>query len=128
MRTYLYRLGDGNEGNYPRFLVTLADSDDLFAALAALVENRYIVGSRTRRYIRANVATDGEPEFGIRATVYEGPKGEKAFDAAWITAELEPLTPEDLAHYEGQSLQAFDSLRDAIDLAAWRHYKQTAGA
>ena len=115
-RKYCYRLGDGNEGNYPRFLITLQDGECPYAAIAALVANRYIVGSKTRRHIVANVQTDGEPEYGISATVYEGPRGETAFDAAWITAELEPVEDSDYP-----SLQEY-GLRESLDLAAWRQY------
>lgn len=122
-QTYLYRLGDGNEGNYPRCLLTLSATDDPYAALAALVENRYIAGRRVRNHIVRKIQTEGEPEFGILATVYEGPDGEQAFEAAWITAELEPLKPEDVDHYEGQSLQHFTSMRDAVDAPAYRRYR-----
>ena len=115
-RKYCYRLGDGNEGNYPRFLITLQENECPYAAIAALVANRYIVGSKTRRHIVANVQTDGEPEYGISGTVYEGPKGEQAFGAAWITAELEPVADSDYP-----SLQEY-GLREFLDLAAWRQY------
>ena len=125
-QTYLYREGDGNEGNYPRFIITLAETDDPFAALAALVENRYIVDTRTRRHVRANVQTEGEPEYGIAATVHEGPWGEQAFGAAWITAELEPLEPADIDYYRDQGMTSHACLREAIDLAAFHHYRRIA--
>jgi hypothetical protein len=91
MTIYLYRRGDGNEGNFKRFLVELKTTDCPYAALRALLANDYIAGRNTRRHIIANTEIDGEAEFGLHATVYEGPKGESAFDAAWLTAELQPV-------------------------------------
>lgn len=121
--TYLYRRGDGNEGNYPRYLITLADSDNAYAALPALLANDYIAGKRVRRHIIANTEIDGEPEFGLSATVYEGPEGEQAFGAAWLTAELQPLSSDDEAYYRDSSMHAWDSLKAVLDSAAWRQYR-----
>ncbi|RWE37432.1 hypothetical protein [Mesorhizobium sp.] len=99
MSVYLYRRGNGNEGNFPRAVVELREKDNPYAALAALVENDFIAGRKVRFYVRRNVEIDGEAEFGIHATVYEGPEGETEFGAAWITAELQPLDEKDAAHW-----------------------------
>lgn len=123
-KTYLFRSGDGNEGNYPRHLVTLAPNECPYAALRALVVNRYIPGCRTRRHIMREIQTEGEAEHGINATVYEGPQGETAFCAAWLTAELEPLSAADLAHYQGQGMTHYERLRDALDRAAWAYFRK----
>lgn len=123
MTIYLYRLGDGNEGNYPRALVNIADDECPFAGIAALVVNRYIPGSRTRRYIMREIQTYGEREYGISATVYEGPNGEQAFDSSWITAELEPLTDADVKHYEGQGMRVA-TLRESLDRGALMFYRK----
>ena len=120
-KIYLYRKGDGNEGNYPRGFIRLSDNECPYAALAALVANDYRVGHYVRRFIIKHIETDGEPDYGIRATVYEGPEGEQAFGAAWITAELEPYTPEEFARSPGLFAQ---SLRDSLDRAAWRFYRK----
>jgi len=112
---WLYRLGDGNEGNYPRFNVILEHGQSPHAAIAALVANRYIAGSRTRRYIVKNTDVDGEAEYGILATVYEGPKGEQAFGAAWITAELCPESRDNLREYR---------LADMLDRSALRQFNR----
>ena len=112
---WLYRLGDGNEGNYPRFNVILEHGQSPYAAIAALVANRYIAGSRTRRYIVKNTDVDGEAEYGILATVYEGPKGEQAFGAAWITAELCPESRDNLREYR---------LADMLDRSAMRQFNR----
>lgn len=118
---YLYRFGDGNDGNYPRFLVRVLNDVCPYRYLAACVANRYIVGSATRRYIVKNTETDGEPEYGIRATVYEGPKGEQAFEAAWITAEFDPASVSDYA-----GLPYFQNPSDHLDRSALRMLRKGA--
>jgi hypothetical protein len=75
MSKYLFRKGDGNEGNFPRF----------------------------------------EAEYGIHATVYEGPHGEQAFGAAWLTAELQPADDDD--DHECYAI------RKLLDPAALRLYR-----
>lgn len=120
---YCYGLGDGNEGNYPRFLVDIPANIDPYAALCALVANRYIARSATRRHIMREIQTDGEPDYGISATVYEGPRGEQAFGAAWITAELEPYSEDDAAR---TNMQRVVFGRGHVDDAAWRYYRKLA--
>lgn len=97
MATYLFRAGDGNEGNFPRFAVILTPEQCPFAALKALVLNQYKLGPM-RDYIESKIDVDGEAEFGVHAAVYEGPDGESAFGAAWITAELEPIDDDRKLH------------------------------
>lgn len=111
----LYRLGDGNEGNYPCFNVILEHGQSPYAAIAALVANRYIAGSSTRRYIVKNTDVDGDAEYGILATVYEGPKGEQAFGAAWITAELLPDAGDNVREYR---------LADILDRSAMLQFNR----
>jgi hypothetical protein len=126
MTTFLYRRGNGNGGNYIRAMVTLTDSECPYAALAALVANDYIPGKRVRSHIMRTIETDGEAEYGIHATVYEGPDSETEFDAAYITAELQPLDDRDLAHYKAQSLTEYDTLRGALDRGAWAWFRKGA--
>lgn len=122
MHTYLYRRGDGNDGNFPQFLVTLSDEQNPYAALAALVVSDFKIGHATRRYVIKHIETDGEPDYGISAWVHEGPKGEQAFGAAWITAELQPVGADDAEHYSGR--YSTHTLREALDSAAWRFYRR----
>ena len=122
MATFLYRRGNGNEGNFPRFLVDLKDGDSPYAALKALVANDYIAGKRARRHIVRNVEIDGEPEFSIHATVYDGPDGETEFGAAYLTAELQPVTAEDLAHYEDNGTSRYP-VRRVLDNAALKLFR-----
>lgn len=124
-KVYLVRIGDGNEGNFPCYLVTLKDDESPYAALHALLASRYIPGTGTRRHIMKHADIDGEAEYGIHATIYEGPKGEQAFESAWLTAELEPQ--EDAGeHYLDKGMQHCENLRDALDSAAWRFYRKLA--
>lgn len=125
MKTYLYRRGNGNEGNFIRALVMLKPTDCPYTALRALVVNDYIPGSATRRHIIRNIQIDGEAEYGIAATVHEAKNGSDEFGAAWLTAELEPLSDSDVAHYEGQRMKA-ESLRDLLDRSALRLYRTHA--
>lgn len=98
MSIFLYRRGNGNEGNFPRLLVELKPTDSPWAAMRALVLNDYIAGKRVRRHIARAIEVDGEPEFGMHATVYDGPDGETEFGAAYLTAELEPVRPDDMEY------------------------------
>lgn len=123
-KTYLYRRGNGNEGNYSRALVTLAADECPFSALRALVANDYIPGRRVRLHIMRSIVVDGDAEHGISAAVYEGPKGETEFGDAWITAELEPCTSQDVRFYEGQCLRHYKTLRAALDRGAWAYFKK----
>lgn len=120
--TYLYRCGDGNDGNRARFLVELSEADNPYAALRALVPNDYIAGRKVRRHIIREITVDGEAEYGLHATVYQGPNGEEAFGAAWITAELQPVTAEDLAYRIDSGLQVYP-LRKVLDNGALRQYR-----
>ena len=99
MKNYLYRHGDGNEGNFPRYVVTLADNECPYRALESLVLNMYHPGP-VRDYIKANLQTEGEADYGVSTAVYEGPEGEMAFDAAWMTAELEPADDSDMKRFD----------------------------
>ena len=111
---WTYKRGDGNEGNFFRANVELTAADCPYAALRALVPNDYIAGRRMRRHIIRTIEIDGEPEFGVLAMVYDGPDGEMAYDAAFITAELAPD-----GGYDGPAYP----LRELLDPAAWRQYR-----
>lgn len=50
MTLYLYRRGNGNEGNFARLVVEITDNENPYSALKALVANDYIAGTRTRRH------------------------------------------------------------------------------
>jgi len=123
---FLYRRGNGNEGNFVRAIVTLSPGQCPHAALCALVANDYIPGRRVRRHIMREISTDGEAEFGISATVYEGPDGETDFGAAYLTAELNPLDANDFKHYNNQNVTHYETLRKALDNGAWAWFKKGA--
>lgn len=121
-RWYVYRRGDGNEGNFPRFTINL-EPDETWAALPALLINDYIAGKRVRKHIIRNMPhVDGEPEYGVSVGIDEGPDGEQAFGACWLTAELQPIEGPD----DYPSLHAWEALRPALDRGAWDYYKKRA--
>ena len=103
-KDYLYRRGNGNEGNFVRAIIDLKDNESPYAALRALVVNDYIAGKRVRRHIIRTIEIDGGADYGVNATVYEGPDGETDFGCAYITAELWPLNEAELAYYVDSSL------------------------
>lgn len=105
MTTYLYRRGDGNDGNFPRHTVRLTESDCPFAVLRALVLNEFNLGP-TRDHIASALCVEGEAGFGLQAWVHEGPEGEQAFGAAWLTAELEPVDDDPDAEFLADVLDA----------------------
>lgn len=115
---FLYRRGNGNEGNYQRAIVQLRPTESPYAALRALVVNDYIAGKRARRHIIRTIEIDGEADYGVQATVYEGPSGETKFGAAYITAALEPIDNPD--EYSVQC----STLRDSLDRGAMRIFKK----
>lgn len=119
MPYFLYRRGNGNEGNSIRAMYEIPETIDLYKALRALVLNDYISGSYTRRYISANIEIDGEPEFGIMATVFEGPHRMTQFGAAWLTADLQLLTADEVAYYKDTTLPAY-TLPEGLDRGARR--------
>jgi hypothetical protein len=94
-RVFLYRRGDGNDGNFPRSVVELSEGDSSFAALQALVVNDYVSGGSRRRWIAANLEIDGEPD-NPQACISYGPRGACAInEGAWLTAELQQLESQD---------------------------------
>jgi hypothetical protein len=125
MAYFLYRRGNGDDGNYSRFCVDISKSECPFSALKALVVSDYIAGSATRRHIIRCISVDGEREFGIQAEVYADRDGGTEFGASWLTAELKPLTVEDAAYYAG-FLSPIRPLRQCLDIAAWRYYREQA--
>lgn len=124
MTHYLFRSGDGNEGDFPYFIVALKDDESPYAALQALLANRYIAGTKARRHIIGNTMIDGDEEHGLYATVLEGPRGETAFGAAWLTAQLEPIKDENLDYQQDQWGRSVYCLREILDNAAWRLFKK----
>lgn len=118
-RFYQYRRGDGNDGNWPRELIEIEQGEDLGAALKALVVNDFIAGSSRRRWIAAHLEIEGE-ENHPTATIYEGPKGVTAFGAAWMTAELEPLSLADAQHLMIKRSVGPKLLRTYLDKGALR--------
>lgn len=117
MRTYLYRRGDGNDGNHARMVVDLADGDCPFAALRALVINDYISGRYRRRFIARNLEIDGEAE-NVLGIVYIGPCGDTAYGAAWLTASLDLLDEADAEYYREDAGLYRGGIKTVLDRGA----------
>lgn len=105
MTMYSFRVGDGNEGNFREAIISLNENQSPYAALKALMVNRYIVGTRHRKHVAANIDVDGDKEYGIHAIVHEGPKKETAYGAAWLTGQFDKINKDDEEYYP-----------DAVDL------------
>lgn len=119
MANYLYRRGDGNEGDFPRFLVTLKPGDSPYAALEALVVNDYIAGRKVRRHVARCIEIGGEGDT-LYAVVYEGPEGETAFGAAWLTASLERIADDE----PGDASRSQYLLRRILDRGALNLFRK----
>lgn len=117
MKVYLYRSGNGNDGNYPKLLVEIEGREG--AALSALLANEYRPGP-VRDWIVSNVIVDGCDQDS--AVVFEGPNGETDMGAAWKTAELQEVTTEDREYYENERSMGVMLLRDILDPQAWEQY------
>ena len=123
-RFFLFRSGNGNDGNYPRFAVSIpCDSPrNLDAALKALVCNRYWPG-KTRAYVSRTFGVDGFSEDRASGVIYEGPHGETEFGAAWLTAELEPMPETEFRNCAWSTGQ----LCDLLDRGAKRIFRNAGG-
>lgn len=123
MPMYLYRRGNGNEGDYPRFVVELQPRDDAFAALRALVASDFIARHRARRHITQCIEVDGDPEHGVSAVVFDHPDIVCDIrDYAWLTAQLEPLRDGDVQYYRDNGTSIY-RLREVLDGPALRQYR-----
>jgi len=125
MTLFLYRRGDGNDGNFPRYLVDIADCDSIYAALPALVANDYRASSLARLHVVLNFELEhcGDRESGLHGWVHDGPNGETAYGAAWLTAELQPVSADDVDYMTERHGTPY-ALRDALDNAALRLFRK----
>lgn len=128
MNTFLYRRGNGNEGNFPRHLVELNPGEE-WSALAALVENDFIAGHHRRRWIREHLEIDGDGgEYGVHAVISEGPRHATEMGAAWLTAELQHVAAADLDYWAGHSGLSDNgkpyALADVLDRTARLHFQR----
>lgn len=123
MKYYEYRIGNGNDGCYPTSIIELEDDENPYAAIKALVINHFIVGERTRKYISKNIEIDGEEDYTVYATVYEGPEGETEFGAAWLCAEMRYIPKDKLDYYIGYDRW---TLSERLDRGAMMIYKREA--
>lgn len=86
-RWYGVSSGDGNDGvshSFPGYYVRT--SDPWLLARAAIISE-----FNDRQFAADTVDVDGEAEYTISATLYEGPDGETAYGAAWFIVEVFPV-------------------------------------
>lgn len=123
-RVFLYRCGNGNDGTFPRGLFVLRANDNPDAALRALILDRYIPRTLTRRYVNANLVFDFGHDDSASASVYEDLEGVPAYGGgAWLCASLIEQTGDDLAYYSGV-FGAPKPIRASLDSGALRVFRQ----
>lgn len=121
-KSFLFRMGNGNDGNYPMSVISLKHKDSPYAALTALVVNEYVLKSKQRRYVIKNIEVDGDANHSVYASVYDGPNGETEFGASYLTAELEPVKDEDLKFLSNK--YGFYEIRSILDSSALRLFRK----
>lgn len=106
---YGVSLGDGNNGvshTHPDYFVKTADPWVLArAAMLAAVSPKLVA------WADEAMDLDGDAEYGITVTLYEGPKGETEFGAAWLICEVFPVSDDDMA---GSTAPDHESLDDCF--------------
>lgn len=130
-RTYLYRSGNGNDGDFAHHIIALDQSESPFAAIKALLANEYQTRTATRRHVMRHAESDGDSEYGVHVVVYEDREGVGSYNGgAWRTGTLEPLTDHDAEYYSDHGTRyAMDSegtpwtLRALLDKPAYRWFK-----
>ena len=91
-RWYGVSSGNGNDGvshTFPDYYVRTSDPWRL-AELACVTSFK---AGKSREWAKENVEVDGEPDYTLSATIYEGPDGETEFGAAWLIYEVFPVDP-----------------------------------
>jgi hypothetical protein len=86
-RWYGVSYGNGNDGvsqSYPSFLV---QTDMPWTLARAAMISQW----KDKVWASENVDIDGDEDYTIYATIYEGPDGETEFGAAYMIAEIFPV-------------------------------------
>ena len=108
-RWYGVSSGNGNDGvshMYPDYYVRTCEPFAL-ARAAAIAEWK----PKFYRWAADSVDVDGEAEYVISATFYEGPNGETEFGAAELIVEVFPV---DAVDAESGRRMAYDNLDEAL--------------
>lgn len=116
--SYVLRIGNGNDGNYPHAVIDMGENDCPYAFMECVIPNQYTAGRRERFYAYKNVIVDGEAEYTIYATLHDDYRGYTEFGAAIMTASLEE-DPEN--EFEYLDLYTID---EYLDRGAYIKYKQ----
>jgi hypothetical protein len=112
---YAVSSGNGNDGvshMFPDYYVKTSEPWNL--ARAAMIASWV-----DRQWAAENCEVDGEEDYTITATVYEGPEGETQFGAAEMIIEVFPVSEEELPDQtDPWHKPMYDSLDAALDSAS----------
>lgn len=114
--------GNGNDGvsqQYPDYYVRAADPYRL--AELAMVDK--FNDGPDMVWASEEVTVDGERDYTITATIYEGPDGETEFGAAWQIVEVFPADMEDRESWQAEPYKrgrCYDQLESAFSAEARR--------
>lgn len=100
--------GNGNDGvsrSHPNILVYTDDPWTL--ARAAMIYEW-----KDKVWTNENTDLTGEDDYGVTATIYEGPNGETEFGAAYMIVEVYPITEIELNTHD---CTRYDSIYTAFD-------------
>jgi len=107
--------GNGNDGvsqSFPDYLVFT--SDPWFVARAAMVQLW-----KDEAWANSVVDIDGDAEYTISATIYEGPHGETEFGAAASIVEVFPIS-----EHDNYNCQKYECIYDAFSIATLELLKE----
>lgn len=120
-REFVLYTGNGNDGEMPRDIITFDDEyeDCVWAFMDVIIANGFIPGHKARSHAYQNTVVDGEEEYSIHATLYEGYRKETEMGAAYKTARLEPKPDNDW--YD--DLNKY-SVAEYLDRYTYKRYRQ----
>ena len=94
-REFVLFTGDGNQGEMPRDIIVMDENDCPYAFMDVIIANGFIPGHKARSHAYQNTVVDGEEEYSIHSTLYEGYRKETEMGAAYKTARIEPKPEND---------------------------------
>lgn len=106
-KEYVLFMGNGNDGEWPRDVITMEDGDCPYSFMDVVIANIFISRHRARSHAYKNVMVDGEAEYAIHATLHEGYQGEMDMGAAYKTARLEPHKDDAYEDFHKSSIKEY---------------------
>lgn len=105
VRWYGVSSGNGNDGVSHMFPDYCVRTDDPYLLAACAMISEW----QDPHWAAKNMEIDGEAEYVVSATIYEGPNGETQFGAAEAIIEVFPLSDKDIS-----GRITYDSLEDTF--------------